>query len=106
MTPHFKGPSKVSPYFIPTVIANLAVGQVTMALNWVESPRVAPPRAGAGSPSGASSASATLVTQATPAGGLPNGSATLLVEGTGAAELGGLSLGMGGPAPGGSLGLL
>ncbi len=28
-----KGPSKVSPYFIPTVIANLAAGQVAMALN-------------------------------------------------------------------------
>lgn len=28
-----KGPQKVSPYFIPTVIANLAAGQVAMALN-------------------------------------------------------------------------
>ena len=28
-----KGPSKISPYFIPTVIANLAAGQVAMALN-------------------------------------------------------------------------
>lgn len=28
-----KGPSKMSPYFIPTVIANLAAGQVAMALN-------------------------------------------------------------------------
>jgi len=28
-----KGPSKVSPYFIPTVIANLAGGQLAMALN-------------------------------------------------------------------------
>lgn len=28
-----KGPSKVSPYFIPTVIANLAAGQVAMALD-------------------------------------------------------------------------
>jgi 3-oxoacyl-[acyl-carrier-protein] synthase II len=28
-----KGPSKMSPYFIPTVIANLAAGQVAMSLN-------------------------------------------------------------------------
>ena len=28
-----KGPSRVSPYFIPTVIANLAAGQVAIALN-------------------------------------------------------------------------
>jgi len=28
-----KGPSKLSPYFIPTVIPNLAAGQVAMALN-------------------------------------------------------------------------
>lgn len=28
-----RGPGKVSPYFIPTVIANLAAGQVAMALN-------------------------------------------------------------------------
>lgn len=33
ITLHDKGPSKVSPYFIPTVIANLAAGQVAMALN-------------------------------------------------------------------------
>jgi 3-oxoacyl-[acyl-carrier-protein] synthase II len=33
VTLHTKGPSKVSPYFIPTVIANLAAGQVAMALN-------------------------------------------------------------------------
>ena len=30
---HTKGPSKLSPYLIPTVIANLAAGQVAMALN-------------------------------------------------------------------------
>jgi 3-oxoacyl-[acyl-carrier-protein] synthase II len=33
ITLHERGPSKVSPYFIPTVIANLAAGQVAMALN-------------------------------------------------------------------------
>jgi 3-oxoacyl-[acyl-carrier-protein] synthase II len=33
VTLHSKGPSKISPYFIPTVIANLAAGQVAMALN-------------------------------------------------------------------------
>ena len=33
ITLHEKGPHKVSPYFIPTVIANLAAGQVAMALN-------------------------------------------------------------------------
>ena len=33
ITLHEKGPSKMSPYFIPTVIANLAGGQVAMALN-------------------------------------------------------------------------
>lgn len=33
ITLHEKGPSKVSPYFIPTVIANLAAGQVAMAHN-------------------------------------------------------------------------
>lgn len=33
ITLHDKGVSKVSPYFIPTVIANLASGQVAMALN-------------------------------------------------------------------------
>lgn len=33
VTLHDKGPSKVSPYFIPTVIANLAAGQVAMAHN-------------------------------------------------------------------------
>jgi 3-oxoacyl-[acyl-carrier-protein] synthase II len=33
VTLHTKGPSKLSPYFIPTVIANLAAGQVAMALN-------------------------------------------------------------------------
>jgi len=32
ITLYEKGPSKVSPYFIPTVIANLAAGQVAMAL--------------------------------------------------------------------------
>lgn len=32
-TLHDKGPSKVSPYFIPTVIANLAAGQVAMAFD-------------------------------------------------------------------------
>ncbi|MEO7109065.1 MAG: beta-ketoacyl-ACP synthase II [Polyangiaceae bacterium] len=30
---HEKGPSRISPYFIPQVIANLAGGQVAMALN-------------------------------------------------------------------------
>jgi 3-oxoacyl-[acyl-carrier-protein] synthase II len=33
ITLHEKGPQKISPYFIPTVIANLAAGQVAMALN-------------------------------------------------------------------------
>jgi 3-oxoacyl-[acyl-carrier-protein] synthase II len=33
ITLHERGPQKVSPYFIPTVIANLAAGQVAMALN-------------------------------------------------------------------------
>ena len=33
LTLYEKGPSKMSPYFIPTVIANLAGGQVAMALN-------------------------------------------------------------------------
>jgi 3-oxoacyl-[acyl-carrier-protein] synthase II len=33
ITLHERGPGKVSPYFIPTVIANLAAGQVAMALN-------------------------------------------------------------------------
>lgn len=33
LTLHEKGAHKVSPYFIPTVIANLAAGQVAMALN-------------------------------------------------------------------------
>ncbi|EYF03172.1 beta-ketoacyl-ACP synthase II [Chondromyces apiculatus] len=33
LTLHDKGTSKVSPYFIPTVIANLAAGQVAIALN-------------------------------------------------------------------------
>src|SRR5688572_19842272 len=33
ITLHERGPHKVSPYFIPTVIANLAAGQVAMALN-------------------------------------------------------------------------
>jgi 3-oxoacyl-[acyl-carrier-protein] synthase II len=33
ITLHEKGPSKLSPYFVPTVIANLAAGQVAMALN-------------------------------------------------------------------------
>lgn len=33
VTLHTKGPSKLSPYFIPTVIPNLAAGQVAMALN-------------------------------------------------------------------------
>jgi 3-oxoacyl-[acyl-carrier-protein] synthase II len=33
VTLHERGPSKVSPYFIPTVIANLAAGQVAMAQN-------------------------------------------------------------------------
>jgi len=33
LTLHEKGASKMSPYFIPTVIANLAAGQVAMALN-------------------------------------------------------------------------
>jgi 3-oxoacyl-[acyl-carrier-protein] synthase II len=32
ITLHDKGPQKVSPYFIPTVIANLAAGQVAIAL--------------------------------------------------------------------------
>ncbi len=32
ITLHERGPSKVSPYFIPTVIANLAAGQVAIAL--------------------------------------------------------------------------
>jgi 3-oxoacyl-[acyl-carrier-protein] synthase II len=32
ITLHERGPSKVSPYFIPAVIANLAAGQVAMAL--------------------------------------------------------------------------
>jgi 3-oxoacyl-[acyl-carrier-protein] synthase II len=33
MTLHGKGPSRVSPYFIPSVIANLAAGQVAMAFD-------------------------------------------------------------------------
>jgi 3-oxoacyl-[acyl-carrier-protein] synthase II len=33
VTLHEKGPSKVSPYFIPTVIPNLAAGQVALAHN-------------------------------------------------------------------------
>jgi 3-oxoacyl-[acyl-carrier-protein] synthase II len=33
ITLHERGPHKISPYFIPTVIANLAAGQVAMALN-------------------------------------------------------------------------
>jgi len=33
ITLHEKGPQKLSPYFVPTVIANLAAGQVAMALN-------------------------------------------------------------------------
>lgn len=33
LTLHDKGPSKVSPYFIPQVIANLAAGQVAMAFD-------------------------------------------------------------------------
>lgn len=33
LTLHDKGPSKVSPYFIPSVIANLGAGQVAMAFN-------------------------------------------------------------------------
>ena len=33
VTLHDKGPSKLSPYLIPQVIANLAAGQVAMALN-------------------------------------------------------------------------
>jgi 3-oxoacyl-[acyl-carrier-protein] synthase II len=33
ITLHEKGPAKLSPYFVPTVIANLAAGQVAMALN-------------------------------------------------------------------------
>ncbi|WP_437594046.1 beta-ketoacyl-ACP synthase II [Sorangium sp. So ce1000] len=33
ITLHEKGPHKVSPYFIPTVIANLAAGQVALALD-------------------------------------------------------------------------
>lgn len=33
ITLHERGPSKISPYFIPTVIANLAAGQVAMAQN-------------------------------------------------------------------------
>ncbi|AKT39965.1 beta-ketoacyl-ACP synthase II [Chondromyces crocatus] len=33
LTLHERGPSKVSPYFIPTVIANLAAGQVAISLN-------------------------------------------------------------------------
>ncbi|XXX82148.1 beta-ketoacyl-ACP synthase II [Sorangium sp. So ce134] len=33
ITLHEKGPQKVSPYFIPTVIANLAAGQVALALD-------------------------------------------------------------------------
>jgi 3-oxoacyl-[acyl-carrier-protein] synthase II len=33
ITLHEKGPTKLSPYFVPTVIANLAAGQVAMTLN-------------------------------------------------------------------------
>jgi len=33
LTLHDKGPSKISPYFIPSVIANLAAGQVAMAFD-------------------------------------------------------------------------
>jgi len=33
LTLHEKGPSKVSPYFIPSVIANMGAGQVAMAFN-------------------------------------------------------------------------
>ncbi|HRI64350.1 MAG TPA: beta-ketoacyl-ACP synthase II [Polyangium sp.] len=33
LTLHERGPSKISPYFIPSVIANLAAGQVAMANN-------------------------------------------------------------------------
>ena len=33
ITLHEKGPSRISPYFIPSIIANLAAGQVAMAYN-------------------------------------------------------------------------